>query len=181
MTTITEPTLSTYALEPSHSSLEFAVKHMLIAKTKGRFHDYNVVAQIDENDFTRSSATVTIEAASIDTRQPDRDGHLKSADFLDAENHPQLTFVSRRIEPAGDDWKVVGDLTIRGVTHEVALEGEVTGPVKDPWGGSRIGLSLSGKLNRKDFGMVWNAALDAGGFVLADDVKLNIEVELLKF
>lgn len=180
MTTSAEPTLSTYVLEPSHSSLEFAVKHMLIAKTKGTFHDYNVVAQIDEDDFTRSSATVTIEAASIDTRQADRDGHLKSADFLDAENHPQLTFVTRRIEPSRGDWKVVGDLTIRGVTHEVALDGEVTGPVKDPWGGSRIGLSLAGKLNRKDFGMVWNAALDAGGFVLADDVKLNIEVELLK-
>lgn len=180
MTTTVEPILSTYVLEPSHSSLEFAVKHMLIAKTKGTFHDYNVVAQIDESDFTRSSATVTIEAASIDTRQPDRDGHLKSADFLDAANHPQLTFVTRRIEPARGDWKVTGDLTIRGVTHEVALDGEVTGPVKDPWGGSRIGLSLAGKLNRKDFGMVWNAALDAGGFVLADDVKLNIEVELLK-
>lgn len=180
MTTSAEPTLSTYVLEPSHSSLEFAVKHMLIAKTKGTFHDYNVVAHIDENDFTRSSATVTIEAASIDTRQADRDGHLKSADFLDAENHPQLTFVTRRIEPSRGDWKVIGDLTIRGVTHEVALDGEVTGPVKDPWGGSRIGLSLAGKLNRKDFGMAWNAALDAGGFVLADDVKLNIEVELLK-
>lgn len=180
MTTSAEPTLSTYVLEPSHSSLEFAVKHMLIAKTKGTFHDYNVVAHIDENDFTRSSATVTIQAASIDTRQADRDGHLKSADFLDAENHPQLTFVTRRIEPSRGDWKVVGDLTIRGVTHEVALDGEVTGPVKDPWGGSRIGLSLAGKLNRKDFGMAWNAALDAGGFVLADDVKLNIEVELLK-
>lgn len=180
MTTVAEPTLSTYVLEPSHSSLEFAVKHMLIAKTKGRFQDYNVVAQIDEQDFTRSSATVTIQAASIDTRQPDRDAHLKSADFFDAENHPTLTFVSRTIEPAGGDWKVTGDLTIRGVTAPVVLEGEVTGPVKDPWGGSRIGLSLNGKVDRKDFGMVWNAALDAGGFVLADDVKLNIEVELLK-
>lgn len=180
MTTIAEPRTSTYVLEPAHSSLEFAVKHMLIAKTKGTFHDYAVTAQIDEADFANSSATVTIKAASIDTRQPDRDAHLKSADFLDAETYPELTFVTTRIEPQGGEWKVTGDLTIRGVTKPVVLEGEVTGPVKDPWGGSRIGLSINGKVNRKDFGMVWNAALDAGGFVLADDVKLNIEVELLK-
>lgn len=180
MSTTAESTLATYAVEPSHSSLEFAVKHMLIAKTKGRFQDYNVVANIDESDFTRSNATVTIQAASIDTRQADRDGHLKSADFLDVEKFPQITFVSRKIEPDGDDWRVIGDLTIRDVTREVELEGEVSGPAKDPWGGSRIGLSLAGKVNRKDFGMVWNAALETGGVLVADDVKLNIEVELLK-
>jgi polyisoprenoid-binding protein YceI len=180
MTTLTESRIHTYNLEPSHSSLEFEVKHMLIAKTKGRFHDYTVNAEIDEQDFANSSATVVIEAATIDTRQSDRDGHLRSADFLDVEAHPQLTFVSRTIEPAKGDWKITGDLTIRGVTRELTLDAEVSGPVKDPWGGTRIGVSASGKVNRKDYGMVWNAALDAGGFVLADDVKLNIEVELLK-
>jgi polyisoprenoid-binding protein YceI len=180
MTTITEPRISTYVLEPSHSSLEFAIKHMLIAKTKGTFHDYAVTAEIDEADFANSRATVQIKAESIDTRQPDRDAHLKSADFLDVESYPELTFVTKKIVPAGDSWRIAGDLTIRGVTREVELEGEVSGPVSDPWGGRRIGLSISGKVNRKDFGMVWNAALDAGGFVLADDVKLNIEVELLR-
>lgn len=179
MTSI-EPRLATYVLEPAHSSVEFAVKHMLIATTKGRFHDFNVVAQIDESDFANSRATVTIKGESIDTGQPDRDGHLRSADFLDVENHPELTFVTRRIEPKGDAWRITGDLTIRGVTREVVLQAEATGPITDPWGGTRIGVSAEGKINRKDFGMVWNAALDNGGFVLADDVKLSIEVELLK-
>ncbi len=180
MTTAAEPSIATYALEPAHSSVEFAVKHMLIARTKGAFHDYSVVAEIDQANFANSSATVRIKADSIDTRQPDRDAHLKSSDFLDAANHPELIFVTRRIEPSHGEWKITGDLTIRGVTREVTLQGDATGPVRDPWGGSRIGLSIHGSVNRKDFGMVWNAALDAGGFVLADDVKLNIEVELLK-
>ena len=180
MTTATEPRLATYTLEPSHSSAEFAVKHMLIATTKGRFHDWAITADIDEENFANSSATVRIQAASVDTRTPDRDAHLRSADFFDAEAHPELTFVTRRIEPKGGDWRITGDLTIRGVTKEVVLDAEVSGPVTDPWGGQRIGLSAHGKVNRKEFGMVWNAALDAGGFVLADDVKLSLEVELLK-
>lgn len=180
MTTAAEPRIATYVLEPGHSSVEFAVKHMLIATTRGRFQDFNVVAEIDESNFANSTATVTIDAASIDTRQPDRDGHLRSADFLEAEAHPHLTFVTRRIEPKGSDWKITGDLTIRGITREVVLDAEASGPVQDPWGGTRIGVSAHGKVNRKDFGMVWNAALDNGGFVLADDVKLSIEVELLK-
>lgn len=178
--TTAEPALATYVVEPNHSSLEFAVKHMLIAKVKGRFKEFNVAAQIDESDFSRSNATVTIQSASIDTGQADRDGHLKSPDFFDVENNPQITFVTKKIEPDGGDWKVTGDLTIRGITTEVVLDGEVTGPLKDPWGGSRIGLSLDGKVNRKDFGMVWNTALEAGGFLVGDDVKLNIEVELLR-
>jgi len=179
MTSATQPKLATYAVEPTHSSVEFAVKHMLIATTRGRFQDFQVTAEVDESNFANSSATVRLQAASIDTRQPDRDAHLRSADFLDAETHPELTFVTRRIEPKGGDWRVIGDLTVRGVSREVVLDGEVSGPITDPWGGTRIGVSLSGKVNRKEFGMVWNAALDAGGFVLADDVKLAIEVELL--
>lgn len=180
MTTLTQPRLATYTLEPSHSSAEFAIKHMLIATTKGRFQDFEVTAEIDEANFANSSAVVRLKADSVDTRQPDRDAHLKSADFFDAATHPELTFVSRRVEPHKGDWRIIGDLTIRGVTKAVALDAEVSGPVTDPWGGTRIGVSATGKVNRKDFGMVWNAALDAGGFVLADDVKLSIELELLK-
>lgn len=180
MSTTTEGKLATYNLEPTHSSVEFAVKHMLIATTKGRFHDYSVAAQVDETNFANSSAVVTIEAASVDTRTPDRDTHLRSGDFFDTENHPQITFVSRRIEPHKGDWRITGDLTIRGVSREVVLDAEVSGPVTDPWGGKRIGVSAQAKVNRKDFGIQWNAALDNGGFVLADDVKLNIEFELLK-
>ncbi len=180
MTTATESRTATYRLEPSHSSVEFAVKHMLIATTKGRFHEFDVTAEVDENDFSKSTASVTIQAESIDTRTPDRDAHLRSPDFLDVEAHPAIEFVSRSITPHKGDWRITGDLTIRGVTREVTLDAEVSGPVTDPWGGRRIGVSAQGKVNRKDFGMVWNAALDAGGFVLADDVKLSIEVELLK-
>jgi len=180
MTTATQAELATYQLEPTHSSVEFAVKHMLIATSRGRFHDFDVTANVDETNFANSSATVRIKAESIDTRTPDRDAHLRSADFLDTENHPELVFVTRSIAPHRGNWQIVGDLTVRGVTREVVLDAEVSGPVTDPWGGRRIGVSAHGKINRKDFGMVWNAALDAGGFVLADDVKLSIEVELLK-
>lgn len=179
MTTV-EPRLATYVLEPSHSSVEFSVKHMMIATTRGRFTDYAVTAEIDEHNFANSSAVVRIQAASVDTRQADRDGHLRSSDFFDVETHPEITFVSRRIEPKGGDWRIVGDLTIRGVTREIVLDAEASGPVTDPWGGTRIGISAYGKVNRKEFGMVWNANLDAGGLVLAEDVKLAIEVELLK-
>jgi polyisoprenoid-binding protein YceI len=160
--------------------VEFAVKHMLIATTRGRFHDFSVSAEIDERNFENSSVSVSISAASIDTRTPDRDAHLRSADFLDSENFPEITFVSRQIEQAGEHWRVTGDLTIRGITREVVLDADVSGPIADPWGGIRVGVSATGKLNRKDFGMVWNAALDAGGLVLADEVKLAIEVELLR-
>lgn len=180
MTTPAQAPAATYVVEPAHSSAEFAVKHMMIATVRGRFEAFDVVATVDEADFANSSATVRLRAESIDTRNADRDGHLRSADFLDAENHPELTFVTRHIEPRGSDWKIVGDLTVRGVTRELVLQAEATGPVTDPWGGRRIGVSAQGKFNRKDFGMVWNAALETGGFLVADEVKLNIELELLK-
>jgi len=170
-----------YTLEPNHSSVEFAVKHMLIATSRGHFADYSVEAEIDESNLANSRATVRIQAASVDTRSPDRDAHLRSADFFDVENHPEITFVSKAIKAkGGSDYKITGDITIRGVSREITLDAELTGPVTDPWGGRRYGVSAHGKVNRKDFGIHWNAALDAGGFVLADDVKLSIEVELIK-
>jgi polyisoprenoid-binding protein YceI len=171
----------TWNLDTSHSSVEFAVKHMVISSTKGRFTDYDVDADVDLTNLANSKATVRINAASIDTRDEKRDGHLRSADFFDVENNPYITFVSKRLEPkGGDDYKIVGDLTIRGVTKEVVLDGEVTGPVKDPWGGTRVGLSANGKINRKQFGLNWNAALEAGGLLVGDDVKLNIDTELVQ-
>lgn len=170
-----------WSLDPSHSSVEFAVKHMVISSTKGRFQEFAVDADIDEADLAASHATVTIEAATVDTRDDRRDEHLRSADFFDAANHPQITFVTKRLEPrGGSDYRIVGDLTIRGVTKEVALDGEVSGPVKDPWGGTRLGLSASGKVNRKEFGLVWNGVLETGGVLVGDDVKMNIETELVK-
>lgn len=171
----------TWNLDLSHSSVEFAVKHMVISSTKGRFAKYEVDANVDEQNLANSSATVRIDAASVDSRDEKRDAHLRSADFFDAENHPYITFTTKRLEPkGGDDYKLIGDLTIRGITREVSLNGEVTGPVKDPWGGTRFGISAQGKVNRKDFGLTWNGVLEAGGLLVGDDVKLSIETELVK-
>jgi polyisoprenoid-binding protein YceI len=171
----------TWNLDPAHSSVEFAVKHMIISSTKGRFQRYDVQATIDEANIANSQALVTIEADSVDTRDENRDNHLRSADFLDAANFPKITFQSKRLEPkGGDDYKIVGDLTIRGVTKEIVLDGEVTGPVKDPWGGTRVGLSAHAKVNRKEWGLNWNSVLEAGGVLVGDDVRLNIETELVK-
>ncbi len=171
----------TWNLDLSHSSVEFAVKHMVISSTKGRFAKYEVDATVDEQNLANSSATVRIDAASVDSRDEKRDAHLRSADFFDAENHPYITFTTKRLEPkGGDDYKLIGDLTIRGITKEVSLDGEVTGPVKDPWGGTRFGISAQGKVNRKDFGLTWNGVLEAGGLLVGDDVKLSIETELVK-
>jgi len=169
-----------WQLDPSHSSVEFAVKHMVVATTRGRFHNFEVDAEIDETNFPASRATVRIDAASLDSRDEKRDEHLRSADFFDVEKHPQITFATTRIEPKGSNYRIVGDLTIRGVTREVALDGEVSGPVKDPWGNEKLGISASGKVNRKDFGLVWNMALEAGGVLVSDDVKMTIETELLR-
>lgn len=170
-----------YTLDPTHSAIEFAVKHMVIATAKGRFGKFSVDADIDEANVANSKAKVTIDATSVDTRDDNRDNHLRSADFFDVENNPTITFVTKRLEPkGGSDYRVVGDLTIRGVTKEVGLDGEVNGPVKDPWGNTRYGISATGKLNRKDYGLNWNTALEAGGFLVSDDVKLSIDIELTK-
>jgi polyisoprenoid-binding protein YceI len=168
-------------LDPAHSGLQFAVKHMVISTVRGSFREFAVDAEIDEANPVNSRATVRIDAASIDTGNADRDAHLKSADFFDVENHPAIVFVTRGIEHrGGDDYRITGDLTIRGTTRTIVLDGEIRGPVKDPWGGLRFGLSANGKVNRKEFGLNWNAALEAGGFLVGDDVKLSIEAELVK-
>lgn len=171
----------TWVLDTSHSSIEFAVKHMLISTVKGRFATFSVDAQVDEANLAASSATVTMNVASVDTRDEARDTHLRSADFLDAANHPTVTFVTTRLEPkGGSDYRIIGDLTIRGVTKEISLDGELNGPMKDPWGGTRVGLSAHGKVSRKEWGLTWNGVLEAGGLVVGDEVKMSIETELVK-
>ncbi len=168
-------------VDPAHSTVAFGVRHMVMTTVRGQFKEYAVTAEVDENDLSLSSATVTIQAASVDTGVADRDAHLRSADFFDAENHPVITFASRRFEPKGaGEYRLIGDLTIRGVTREVALDAEVTAPLKDPWGNTKAGLSAEGKINRKDFGLGWNAVLEAGGLVVGDSVKLAIDLELAK-
>ncbi len=137
--------------------------------------------QVNEERPLESSVTATIDVASIDTKEPQRDAHLKSDDFFSADTYPTITFRSKRVEPAGEDrYRVVGDLTIRDVTKEVALDTEFEGQVKDPWGGQRAGFSATVELNRKDFGLNWNAALEAGGFVVGDKVKVTLNIEAVR-
>jgi len=171
----------TYTLDTAHSSFDFSVRHMVISSTKGRFAKFDVTAEIDEANLANSSATITIDANSVDTREEARDNHLRSADFFDVANHPEITYTTRRLESKGaNDYRIIGDLNVRGTSHEVPLEAEVTGPVKDPYGNTRYGISAQGKINRKDFGLNWNSVMEAGGLLVGDEVKLSAEIELVK-
>ncbi len=173
--------VTTWTVDPVHSHVEFAVKHLMISTVKGRFADVEGTVVIDEANPANSRVEAKIAAASVDTREPQRDGHLRSADFFDAETHPYLTFVSTRVEPKGDDEFVAyGDLTIRGVTRTVALEGEYSGRNKSPFGTTVAGFSAKTKINRKDYGLNWNAALETGGVLVGDEVKINLEVEVVQ-
>ena len=173
---------STWNIDPAHSVAEFKVKHMMISNVKGQFTALKGSLTLDEADVTRSKVEATIETASVNTREPQRDAHLKSADFFDAEKYPELTFVSAGIKQTGDgELAVTGNLTMHGVTKSVtfAVEGP-TPPAKDPWGNLRIGLSATTKINRKDFGLNWNAALETGGILVGEEVALALDVQLVK-
>ncbi|WBL34819.1 YceI family protein [Tepidiforma flava] len=175
------PAAAAWAIDPAHSSIEFAVKHMVIATVRGTFTRFEADLDIDEADLARSRATVRIHAASVETRQPDRDNHLRSADFFDAENHPYLTFTTTAIEPAGRGaFRITGDLAIRGTVRPVTFDAEVHGPAKNPFGKTVVAVSASGKINRKDFGLTWNAPLEAGGWLVGDEVRISADFELVK-
>jgi polyisoprenoid-binding protein YceI len=176
----TKPTQ--WQLDPAHSAAHFSVRHLMISNVRGEFSKVSGSALLNPADLAKSKVEVTIEAASINTREPQRDEHLRSADFLDVANYPALTFRSKRIEALGaDNFKLTGDLTIRGVTKEVTFDIEgPTASVKDPWGNIRAGVSGSAKINRKDYGLVWNALTEAGGVVVGDEVKITIEAELIQ-
>jgi polyisoprenoid-binding protein YceI len=185
MKTITQPessTKTTYKLDPAHSSAQFTVRHMMITNVRGGFTSVNGEVVHDPDNPNNSSIDVTIDASTVRTLDDQRDAHLRSADFLDVEKFPTITFKSKKIEPAGDgELKVTGALTIHGVTKDVVLN--VEGPTaegKDPWGNIRIGASATTKIRRSDFGLVYNAALEAGGVLIGDDVKLDLEVSLIK-
>ncbi len=169
-----------WKLDHTHSSVGFSGKHMLVATVRGQFRNWNAETAIDEQKLGNSTATIRIDAASIDTGVVDRDNHLRSADFFDIENHPEIVFVLNKVTGKGDDCRFVGDLSIRGVTNEVVLSGEIDGPLQDPWGGWRIGVSAEGKLNRKDWGLTFNAPLAAGGVLVGDQIKISIDAELVK-
>lgn len=170
--------ITTWKVDPSHSLVEFSVRHMMFATVKGRFGGVDGVIKGDPNDLSNAVFEATIDAASIDTREEQRDNHLRSADFFDVEKFPNLTFRSTQVTKTGDNtYQVAGELTIRDVTKPVTLDVEFTGQGKDPWGNQRIGLSAKGSINRKDYGLTWNAPLEAGGFLVGDKVDITIEVE----
>ena len=173
---------TTWSIDPVHSTAEFKVKHMMISNVKGHFSKITGNLTIDESGHANSQVQATIDAASIETRDGQRDAHLKSEDFLHVEKFPTLTFRSTSISRVGDgELSVEGDLSIRGVARKVvfAVEGP-TSPTKDPWGNTRIGISATTKINRKDFGLVWNAALEAGSILVGDEVTITLDAQFIK-
>jgi polyisoprenoid-binding protein YceI len=184
MSTIAAPqkAVTTWNLDPIHSVAEFKVKHMMISNVKGQFAIVNGTLSLDEADLTRSRVEASLDAASVNTRDAQRNAHLKSADFFDVDNFPTLSFTSSRVSRTGDgELAVAGDLTIRGVTRAVVFNVEgPTAPGKDPWGNTRVGLSATTKINRKDFGLTWNAALETGGILVGDEVTITLDVQFLK-
>lgn len=169
---------TTWTIDPAHTDVEFAVKHMMIATVKGRFAD--VKGTVEVPDVGQPKIDVSIGIASIDTRQEQRDTHLRSPDFFDAEKYPEMHFAGTRVESTRDGWTVTGDLTIRGVTKPVTLDVTNEGTGRDPWGNERMGISAATKIDRREFGLTWNAALEAGGFLVGDDVKISVNAELIK-
>ena len=171
---------TTWKIDPAHTSVEFSVKHMMIATVKGRFADLSGTVVVDEANPTGGRADITINAASIDTREAQRDTHLKSAEFFDVEKFSTITFRSTRLDGDGQAFKMIGDLTIHGVTRPITLDVTHEGRGKDPWGGERVGYAATGKIKRSDYGLTWNAALETGGFLVGDDVKISLDIELVK-
>ena len=165
-------------LDMSHSAADFAVKHLMISSVKGRFSKFEGSGESNP-DGTLKSVQMTLDVASIDTNDPKRDEHLRSPDFFDAMTHPKITFRSTRNEQKGCDVSITGYLTIRGTTKPVTLLGELTAPAKDPWGNSRAALAVSAKVSRKEWGLVWNQLLEAGGVAVGDEVRISVEVEAI--
>ncbi len=169
---------TTWKLDPTHTTIEFSAKHMMFTTVKGRFAEFEGTVIASEQPLSASSVDVTIKAASIDTRTEQRDQHLRSADFLDVEQFPEVTFRSTKLEGTKEQFKLTGDLTIRGTTKPITLDVTYEGAGKDPWGGQRIGFSATGKIDRREFGLVWNQALEAGGVLVSNEIKLTIDAQL---
>ena len=173
---------STWQIDRNHSAAQFAVRHLGLSTVRGAFTKVSGTVQLDDQDITKSTVDVTIDASSVDTRVPDRDKDLRSDHFFDVAKYPTLTFKSKKVEQAGaGKLRVIGDLTIHGTTKEVALEVEGPTPaVKDPWGNQRAGVTATTKINRQDFGVKWNATMDNGGVVVGDDVAITLDVEMIQ-
>ena len=167
-------------LDTEHSTIEFRVTHMVVSKTTGRFTDYAGFIDMDAEAGNVTAIEATVKAGSINTNHEKRDAHIRNADFLDVEHYPTMTFKMKSYKKTAESFTAVGDLTLRGVTKEVTLVGRYNGATKDPWGNTRAGFSAEGKLNRKDFGMVWNKTLDSGGLVVGDEVQIRLDIECIK-
>jgi polyisoprenoid-binding protein YceI len=171
----------TYTIDPAHSTAEFKVRHLMVANVKGHFSGITGTVVIDPGSPENSHVEATIDTTTIHTRDEQRDAHLKSADFLDVEKFPSIKFVSKKIAGSDGEWKVTGDLAIHGVTKEVTLDVEGPAPeAKDPWGNVKTGATATTKINRKEFGLVWNVALETGGVLVGDDIAITLELELLR-
>ena len=169
-----------WTIDPDHSVIEFRVTHMVVSKTSGRFLDYQGFVEMDADAKTFKTIEATITAESINTNQDKRDAHLRNTDFLNVNQFPTITYKMKNYQKQGDGYTVVGDLTLRGLTKAVTLNVTFNGVAKDPWGNTRAGFSADGKLNRKDFGMVWNKTLDTGGLVVGDEVLIHLDIECIK-
>ncbi len=173
---------STWTIDPDHSNIGFKVRHLMVSNVKGSFDKHSGTVEIDDKDITRSKVNISIDTNSINTNVQKRDEHLRSADFFDVAKYPTMTFVSKKVAKAGKDkLKITGDLTLHGVTKQVVLD--VVGPTKeskDPWGNIRKGATATTKINRKDFGLVWNAALETGGVTVGEEVTITLEIEMIK-
>ncbi len=183
-TTSANPTAATttWNIDPAHSAAEFKVKHMMISNVKGKFTGLTGKLFLNDADVSKSSIEASIPVATVNTGDDQRDGHLKSADFFDAEKFPNMSFVTTKVVPTGEgEGKVTGDLTLHGVTKQVTFDVEgPSKPGKDPWGNTRIGLSATAKINRKDFGLEWNAALETGGVLVGEDVTISLDIQFIK-
>lgn len=167
-------------LDKAHSEVGFSVKHMMISTVRGKFGSFDAQIELDPESLSSAKVSATIDAGSIDTNEAKRDGHLRSADFFDAEKYPKLTFTSTKVSGSGDDVEVTGNLKIKDQEHPITLKGELTAPAKDPWGNVRVGFSLSGEIERERWGLGWNQALEAGGVLVGKKVKISIEGQLIR-
>ena len=179
-TTALEDITGDYTIDPAHSRIGFSARHAMVTTVRGQFKDFTGTAHIDTANPAASSVQLTIQAASIDTGVADRDGHLVSADFFDAAAYPEITFVSTRVERDGADWTITGDLTIKGVAQPVTVEFESTGSARDPFGNLRVGFEGATSINRKDWGLTWNAALETGGVLVSEKIKLDFDISAIR-
>ncbi len=172
---------TTWAIDPTHTEIGFKVKHMMFTNVSGRFDQFNGTVETEGDDFANANISFQADTASINTGNADRDAHLKSADFFDAEQFPNLAFKATEFNKVDDNnFKLSGDLTVHGVTKPVTLDAEYSGLMTDPWGNTKAGFAVNGKFSRKDFGLTWNAALETGGVLVSDEVRVNIEMQLVK-